>query len=297
MMVGTSSDHWLVMVRGHGGSRSKACGRLAPGYSDLAVSNKTNSGGILPPRPSRTNRLRPLEASQANQELAGIEGSKENPILIDPDDVSLSEEATEICTSQESFDGSPEKPIRILDEASVCESLESQTEDNAAVRCPNSSLLDPVGTPKDNMEEPRSESECGMECSLAEMRAAITRAFDSSELPVYYLEESRLCESPESNWQGTIPVGSPHISTVNPICVPEGSVEVKPQTDHGIVMDSALPQTESAARPASRSPELLIREPEVPALVDVSVQTETPLREERRYVHGMRYNQRFETSD
>jgi hypothetical protein len=180
----------------------------------------------------------------------------------------LTEEATEICTSQESFDGSSENPIWILDEATACGSLESQPEDNAAVRCPNSSLLDPVGTPKENMEEPQSESECvvGMECSLAEMRGAITTAFDSSELPVYYFEESRLCESPESS--GPIPVGSPHISTVNSICVPEGSVEVKPQTDHGIVMDSALPQTESASRPASRSSELLIREPEVPALVD-----------------------------
>jgi hypothetical protein len=182
----------------------------------------------------------------------------------------LSEEATEICTSQESFDGSPENPIWILDEASVCESLESQTEDNAAVRRPNSSLLDPVGTPKENMEEPQSESECvvGMDCSLAEMRAAIATAFDSSELPVYYFEESRLCESPESDWRGTTPVGSPHISTVNSICIPEGSVEIETQTDHGIVMDSALPQTESAARPASRSSGLLIREPEVPTLVD-----------------------------
>ncbi|GFG17800.1 hypothetical protein IFM61392_10227 [Aspergillus lentulus] len=220
--------------------------------------------------------------------VAGIEGSKENPILIDPDDVSVSEEVTEICTSQESFDGSPENPIWILDEASVCESLESQTENNAAVRCPNSSLLDPVGTPKENMEEPQSESECvvGMECSLAEMRAAITTAFDSSALPVYYFEESRLCEGPESDWQGTTPVGSPHISTVSSICNPEGSVEVEAQTDNGIVMDSALPQTESAARPAFRSSGLLTREPEVHTLVDVSVQTETPLREERRYVHA-----------
>jgi hypothetical protein len=113
----------------------------------------------------------------------------------------LSEEATEICTSQESFDGSLENPIWILDEASVCESLESQTEDNAAVQCPKSSLLDPVGTPKESMEDPQSESECvvGMECSLTEMRAAITTAFDSSELPVYYFKESRLCESPESD--------------------------------------------------------------------------------------------------
>jgi hypothetical protein len=182
----------------------------------------------------------------------------------------LSKEATEICTSQESFDGSPENPIWILDEASVCESLESQTEDNAAVRRPNSSLLDPVSTPNENMEEPQSESECvvGMECSLAEMRAAFTTAFDSSELPVYYFKESRLCKSPESDWRGTTPVGSPHISTVNSICIPEGSVEIETQTDHGIVMDSALPQMESAARTASRSSGLLIREPEVPTLVD-----------------------------
>jgi hypothetical protein len=202
--------------------------------------------------------------------VAGIEGSKENPILIDPDDVSLSEEATEICTSQESFDGSPENPIWVLDEASVCESLKSQTEDNAAVRCPNSSLLDPIGTPKENMGDPQSESECvvGMECSLAEMQGAITTAFDSSELPVYYFEENRLCESLESDWQGTTPVGSPHISTLNSVCIPEGSVEVEAQTDHGIVIDSAPPQTESSSMPASRSFELLIREPEVPALVD-----------------------------
>jgi hypothetical protein len=90
----------------------------------------------------------------------------------------------------------------------------------------------------------------------------------ASELPVYYFEESRLCESPESDWQGTTPVGSPHVSTANSICIPEESVEIEPQTDHGIVIDSTLPQTESAARPASRSSELLIREPEGPAVVD-----------------------------
>jgi hypothetical protein len=129
-----------------------------------------------------------------------------------------------------------------LEEAAVCESLESQTEDNAAVRYPNSSLLDPLGTPKENMEDPQSESECviGMECSLAEMQGSITTAFDSSELPVYYFEESRLCRSPESDRQGTTPVGSPHISTVNCICIPEGNVEVEPQRDRGIVMASAL---------------------------------------------------------
>lgn len=182
----------------------------------------------------------------------------------------MSEEETEICTSQESFDGSPENPICILDEATVCESLESQTQDNAAVRCPHSSLLDPVGTPKENMEDPKSESECvfGMECSFVQMQGTITTTFDSSEPPVYYLEESRLYESPESDRQGTTPVGSPHISTMNSICIPEGSVEVESQRDHGIVVDSAQAETESAARAASGSSELLIRDPEVPALVD-----------------------------
>jgi hypothetical protein len=79
------------------------------------------------------------------------------------------------------------------------------------------------------MEEPQLESECivGMECSLAKMQAAITIAFNSSELPVYYFEESRLCESPKSDWQGITPVGSPHISTMNSISIPEGSVEVE----------------------------------------------------------------------
>jgi hypothetical protein len=121
-----------------------------------------------------------------------------------------------------------------------------------------------------NMEDPQSESECvvGMECSLVQMQGAKTTTFDSSELSVYYLDESRLCESPESDWQSTTPVGSPRISAVNSICIPEGSVEVEPQRDHGIAMDSALPQTESAARTASGSSELLIRDPEVPALVD-----------------------------
>ncbi|KAF7177666.1 hypothetical protein CNMCM7691_006027 [Aspergillus felis] len=212
-------------------------------------------------------------------QVAGLEGSEDNPILIDLDDVSFSEEETEMCPSQDSFDGSPENPICILDEAPVCESLESQTEDNAAVRCPNSSRLDPVGTPKENMEDPLSESKCviGMACSPVQMQGAITTRFDSSELSVCYFEERTLCESPESDWQGTTPVGSPHISTVNSICIREGSVEVEPQRDHGIVMGSALTQTESAARPASGS---------TPALVDVSVQTETSLREERRYVHA-----------
>jgi hypothetical protein len=41
-------------------------------------------------------------------------------------------------------------------------------------------------------------------------------------------------------------------------------VEVEPQRDHGIVMDNALVHMESAARAAPGSPELLIREPEVP---------------------------------
>ncbi|RHZ44852.1 uncharacterized protein CDV56_103896 [Aspergillus thermomutatus] len=220
--------------------------------------------------------------------VAGLEGSEDNPILIDFEDVSLSEEETEICTSQQSFDGSPENPICILDEVTVCEIPESQTEDNAAVRCPHSSLLDPVGTPKENMEDPQSEGECGvsMQCSLVQMQGTITTTFDTSELPVYYFDESRLCESPERDWQGPTPVGSPHISTVNSISIPEGSVELEPQRHHGIVMDSALAQTESAAGAASGSSELLIQEPEVPALVDVEVQTETPLREERRYMHA-----------
>jgi hypothetical protein len=39
----------------------------------------------------------------------------------------------EICTSPENFDGSLENPIWILDEATVCKSPESQTEDNTAV--------------------------------------------------------------------------------------------------------------------------------------------------------------------
>jgi hypothetical protein len=120
------------------------------------------------------------------------------------------------------------------------------------------------------MEDPQSESECvvGMECSLVQLQGAMSTTFDSSELSVYYLDESRLCESPESDWQGTTPVGSPRISAVNSICDPERSVEVEPQRDHGITMDSALPQTESAARAASGSSELLIRDPEVAALVD-----------------------------
>jgi hypothetical protein len=182
----------------------------------------------------------------------------------------LSEEETEICTSQESFDGSPENPIWILDEATVCESLESQTEDNAAVRCPDSSLLDPVGTPTGNMEDPQSESECvvGMECSLVQTQAAIATTFDSNELAVYYLDESRFCESPESDWQGATPAGSPRISAVNSICISQGRVEVQPQMDHGIIMANAMAQTESAARAASDSSELLIRDPEVPALLD-----------------------------
>jgi hypothetical protein len=120
------------------------------------------------------------------------------------------------------------------------------------------------------MEDPQSESECvvGMECSLVQTQAAITTTFDSPELAVYYLDESRLCESPESDWQGAIPAGSPRISAVNSICIPEGSVEVEPQRDRDIAMDRALPQTESAARAASGSSDLLIRDPKVPALVD-----------------------------
>jgi hypothetical protein len=182
----------------------------------------------------------------------------------------LSEAETEICTSQESFDGSPVNPIWILDEATVCESLESQAEDNAAVRCPHSSLLDPVGAPKKNMEDPQSESECvvGMGCSLVQTQGATTTKFRSSKLPVYCFEESRLRESPESGRQGTTPVGSAHISTMNSICTPDKSVEVETQRDHGIVMDSAHAQTESVAGAASGSSELLIREPERPALVD-----------------------------
>jgi hypothetical protein len=120
------------------------------------------------------------------------------------------------------------------------------------------------------MEDPQSESECGvgMQCSLVPMQGTITTTFDSSEFLVYYFDESRLCESPESDWQGTSPIGSPHISTVNSICIPEGSKEVEPQRHHGIVMDSAVAKTEGAAGAASGSSELLIREPEVPALVD-----------------------------
>jgi hypothetical protein len=202
--------------------------------------------------------------------VAGPEGSEDNPILIDLEDVSLSEAETEICTSQQSFDGSPENPICILDEATLSESPESQTEDNAAVRCPHSSLLDPVGTPTENVEDPQSESECGvgMQCSLVPMQGTTTTMFDSSELPVYYFDESRRCESPESDWQGTSPVGSPHVSTLNSICIPKESVEVEPQRDHAVVMGSALSQTQSAAGAASGSSELLIREPGGPALVD-----------------------------
>jgi hypothetical protein len=55
---------------------------------------------------------------------------------------------------------------------------------------------------------------------------------------------------------------------MNSICISEGSVEVEPQRDRDIVMDSALAQTESTARATSSSSDLLIREPEVPALVD-----------------------------
>jgi hypothetical protein len=109
------------------------------------------------------------------------------------------------------------------------------------------------------MEDPQTESECvfGMECSFIQMQSTITTTFDSSEPPVYYLEESRLCESPESGRQG--PVWSPHISAVNSICIRAGSVEVEPQRDHGIVMASAVAQSESAARTAFGSSELLIR--------------------------------------
>jgi hypothetical protein len=202
--------------------------------------------------------------------VAGLEGSEDNPILIDLDDATLSEGDTEICTSQENFDGSPENPICILDEAAVCESLESRTEDNAAVPCPHSSLLDHVGTRTESMEDPQSESEClvGMECSPVQMQGAVTTRFDSPEPPVYYFTESRLSERPESDWQGTTPVGSPRISVGSSICIPEGSVDVEPQRDYSIAMDSALPQTESAARAVSGSSELHIRNPEVPALVD-----------------------------
>jgi hypothetical protein len=80
------------------------------------------------------------------------------------------------------------------------------------------------------MEDPQSESECvvSMECSLIQTQAAIMTTFDSPELAVYYLDKSRLCESPESDWQGITPAGSPHILAVNSICIPEGSMEVKP---------------------------------------------------------------------
>jgi hypothetical protein len=120
------------------------------------------------------------------------------------------------------------------------------------------------------MEEPQSESECGvgMQCSLVPMQGATTTTFRTSKLPVYCFEESRLRESPESGRQGTTPVGSPNISTMNSICTPEKSVEVEAQRDHGIFMDSAQAQTESVAGAASGSSELLIREPERPALVD-----------------------------
>jgi hypothetical protein len=43
----------------------------------------------------------------------------------------------------------------------------------------------------------------GMGCSLVQMQGTITTTFDSSELPVYYFEKSRLCKSPESDWQCT----------------------------------------------------------------------------------------------
>ncbi|KAF4222379.1 hypothetical protein CNMCM5878_005661 [Aspergillus fumigatiaffinis] len=238
----------------------------------VAAPSQTSSGMLAPYETDPTKR----------GDIAGLEGSEDNPILINLDDVSLSEEETEICTSPENFDGSLENPIWILDEGTVCESPGSQTEDNAAVQCPDSSLLDPVCTPKGNMEDPQSESGCvvGMECPLVQMQGSITATFDSPELPVYYFKESRLCESPESDWQGTTHVGSPHISTVNSTCIPEGSMEAEPQRDHGIVMDSVLPQTEGAARATPRSSDLLIREPEVPALVDGSRGFEPTLSED-----------------
>jgi hypothetical protein len=99
------------------------------------------------------------------------------------------------------------------------------------------------------------------------MQGSITATFDSSE-PVFYFKESKFPESPESDWQGSTPVGSPHISTLISTCIPEGSMEAEPQRDHGIVMGSSLPQTESAARAASGSSELLIRKPGGAALVD-----------------------------
>jgi hypothetical protein len=39
-----------------------------------------------------------------------------------------------------------------------------------------------------------------MQCSLVPMQAIIMTVFDSSELPGYYFDESRLCESPERDW-------------------------------------------------------------------------------------------------
>ncbi|KAF7594893.1 hypothetical protein BBP40_007927 [Aspergillus hancockii] len=134
------------------------------------------------------------------------------------------------------------------------------------------------------MEDSKSESEwgVGMQCSLAQTQGTIRTTFDSSELPIYYFDESRFYESPESDWQGTTTVRSLHVSSVNPTCIPEESVDVaKPQRDQGNVMDSALAQTVGAARAASGSPELPIQEPEVPARVEVSVQTDTPLWEEK----------------
>jgi hypothetical protein len=95
-----------------------------------------------------------------------------------------------------------------------------------------------------SMEEFQSESGCvvGMECPLVQIQGSIMAAFDPCELPVCYSEESRLRESPVSDWQGTTAIGTPHISTVNSVCIREGSVDIEPQRDHGIVMASALAQ-------------------------------------------------------
>jgi hypothetical protein len=139
--------------------------------------------------------------------VTGLEGSRDNPVLLDFEDIPGSEGEEEISTFQQNFDA-PKNPISIGDDAIVYESPESQREGSTVVGCLHGSPVGLIRVPEENVENPKSHGEYGLgtKCPQPQTEDTHTTAIGFSEPPIYYFDESRLYESPKSDWQGSTSV-------------------------------------------------------------------------------------------
>ncbi|KAB8079176.1 hypothetical protein BDV29DRAFT_152039 [Aspergillus leporis] len=192
-------------------------------------------------------------------QVTGLEGSRDNPVLLDFEDIPGSEGEEEISTFQQNFDA-PKNPISIGDDATVYESPESQREGSTVVGCLHGSPVGLIRVPEENVENPKSHREYGLgtKCFQPQTEDTHTTAFGFSEPPIYYFDESRLYESPKSGWQGSTSVDL-------------YTARSKPEKDHGIVMESAPTEPEGTARTVFGSPELPVYVPIFQAYVDVTL--------------------------